>query len=326
MPGSYLPYFAIVAFAIVGILTLEGGWPQQHSQSRCISLEQNFTQTPAVQPEFKQDGILSTAIAVPMPPQGLREYEVMECSKLRLSYFHIYKNGGTTANSALNRFCKQTTGESGKFHRSWIEEERVPSFDDLCQNSFCYTFWRDPVDRFISSYHEIMRRTNDGTQNINNWMPSVDVLRDIGLPEDASKQQKTESFRKFFDLVESGKFVDPHVQNQVNFLSSTGGKYPNVSNLATFDLRRADEVTEIIFCGAYHSALKNNDSCPFDPIIMHRTRDRNTGEYGKKQYVIDEEDLEDHLLERIAGLYCKDYCYFGIPMHRRAKIDTLSCC
>lgn len=266
--------------------------------------------------------------------QEIAYYEVKTCPELRLAYHHIYKNAGTSMMNELGKFCTKVTGKGGGFLKSWIPKERTSSFREFCSKNFCYTFWREPVDRFLSAYHELMKRTGDGT---NAWpdgwqvattheglVPLIEAK--LGLPEDASDEVKMRNFIEFWNLVETGILKDAHVQPQVHFLLGEGSSSLNMSDFAFFDMRRAEDLLPMIFCGAY-AWNGHEGSCPYAAKKVQHDRNRFSEHYGRPQYMIKEEELSDAIIERIVKFYCKDYCHFGIPVHKRVSwIDTTQCC
>ena len=222
----------------------------------------------------------------------------------------------------LTDFCGVASGENVKLYRSWVVKERLTSFEELCAENICFTFWRDPVDRFLSGYHEVMRRATTKSEATMN----PKLLLSLKLPDDATDKQKIANLYRFFELVESGAFWDPHTHFQTNFLSPVKDIPQSMSNLAVFDLKRVDEVTKVLFCGAYHGFLGTNASCPMESINATPSRVR-TSDYGLRQYSLSESQLDDEFIERIAKFFCPDYCYFGIPMNPRAKqLELRSCC
>lgn len=261
-------------------------------------------------------------------------YEIQTCPGLRLAYHHIYKNAGTSMMNELGNFCQKVTGNSGKTLKSWILTEQSPPFQELCKDNFCYTFWREPVDRFLSAYHELMKRTDNGT---NPWPAGWEVATThrglfplinarLGLQRNATDDDKLDSFLKFWDLVHSGVLKDAHVQPQVDFLSLPGSSSLNMSDIAYFEMSRGQEILPLIFCGSYARSGMDG-ACPYHPDKMKHERNRFSEWYGEPQYMIKESQLDDDVISSIVQFYCRDYCIFGIPVHSRvSSMNIKSCC
>lgn len=243
---------------------------------------------------------------VPLAQSTPMVYEVHYCVDLGVTYIHIYKNAGTTILTRLREFCSATTGREPIMYTSWGGGLYLASLSDVCSVSLCFTFWREPVDRFLSGYHEVMRENH--LINLR--------FRDLLLWESATPAEKIENVAKFLSKLERGALHDGHVARQQDFVAEDNRTA--VPGLAVFPLSAAATIMPTIFCGAL-ARCAPAATCPMElaDFPSNRTRGRMSTEYGLKQYVVEEVALPAELIHRIVSFYRADYCRFGIPLHRR---------
>jgi hypothetical protein len=165
--------------------------------------------------------------------------------------------------------------------------------DAVCNSGLtCYSLVRDPIDRFLSAYHEIMRRNPDRDP-------------ELKLEPTATDEEKLGSFRLALSYRETKKITDGHMNSQVDFL-------PQKAPLLLFSGLDAPEHIRTLLCRA-HSCFHNNTSrCPDVPMGAERSRSNTT--YSLAQYLIRESDLSDGEVARIAKIYTKDYCQLGLKL------------
>ena len=139
-----------------------------------------------------------------MRSRGFEEF--WSCS--HVGFNHIYKCGGT-----------------------WIREHlKVMDAPCVCYANHCthkpnsvqypsylFAVVRDPVDRFVSAYHEVIRRRNT------NEHASI-------IPTDYSREQ----MNKVLQRLESHKTIDPHFRPQLSFLHNTAHLHYHIFKLEDY--------------------------------------------------------------------------------------------
>ena len=80
-----------------------------------------------------------------------------------IMYIHVFKAGGTTVSNVLDVLCHRTKQFAPYPH---VDKARISHYTD--PRTFAFTFIRDPVERFLSAYHEVMRVANERTHRARN--------------------------------------------------------------------------------------------------------------------------------------------------------------
>jgi hypothetical protein len=163
---------------------------------------------------------------------------------------------------------------------------------------------RDPVERFLSAYHEVMRR-------------NPRRYPDLKLPSNATNEQRIFAFRLALQYRENKKLLDPHFNLQRDFV-------PRKAPFISFFGSDAPDRIRNLLCQAhacFHGWSPEAPSCPDVPMGEWRSRANDT--YRLPQYAIKESDLEDSEVERIAKIYSKDYERFGFEPNKRLKGSQL---
>lgn len=280
---------------------------------------------PSISSNSNQDRVCSIIPAIEAPKALTRDaeglvslpYEIHVCKGLGLAYVHIYKNGGTAISKILISFCEKTTGKKPIMYAFFWKNTRLPSLESVCDKFMCFTFWREPVDRFFSSYHEIMKRMPKAYEK---------VLQQFALPSSATQELKIATLTSFFNLVKTGAIRDPHILPQTSFIMDRSGQLV-IPGLAVYSLNRLDQILPVLLCGAHSRACSPSiEECPYrkDMISDNHQRDRSSPEYSLPQYLLKEEEVDRGLVEDIAMYFSKDYCFFGIPPHP-AILQELRC-
>ena len=257
-------------------------------------------------------------------------YEIQVCPGLKLAYHHIFKNAGTTMMSELSDFCRNSTGSSGYLLRSWDQTKKLNSFHKLCSENVCYTFWRDPIERFLSGFHELMKRSESFKSTLgSDWRNHMEhhwlfplLNASLELPQNTTHQKKMSTLQSFWDLVKKGILIDGHIQPQTDFLSMAKGTFPAMSDIVYFDMRRSKSLLPFLFCGAY-SKYAANESCPYTTGKIDHSRNRFSTGYGLPQYTIHDSQLDMKFIDELTRYYRQDYCFFSIKLHPRASFENL---
>lgn len=198
-------------------------------------------------------------------------------------------------------------------HASWTENAEPLDQQHLCSVYVCYTFWRDPVDRFLSGYHEVMKRTLTEPYASSDLGIVLRALRTMNMT-------KLGKFAAFLSEVEAGIVHDPHVGPQKTFVQSSNSHYPRTPSILIHDLKRSQHVVAVLLCGAYARCYGSHPPCPHGQLrsslpLPLSLRDRHAPEYGLAEFSVEQEELDVGQLHRIITLFKEDYCFFGIAMH-----------
>lgn len=241
--------------------------------------------------------------------------EILHCEMLDLAYIHIFKNAGTSLIRHLRDFCSKSTGKDPVFyqmHRNALRAESI--IRKVCSASVCYTFWRDPVERFLSGYYELMKRSAENPDYGSSFKPFL-------INNASSNEIKLSTLHRIFNLLESHEKSDPHVSPQTSFLKNRVG-HSVVPGLVYFELTRVHQILPVLFCGA-HAKYHQDVPCPY--IDLNGTRMRSREDSAFSQYIIGQGALDNELLGRIINLYKADYCWFGIPPPPATPAGTIQC-
>ena len=259
------------------------------------------------------------AIAPPNDKAHRSRLRGVLCRELSVAYIHIFKAGGSSLKEILCTLCRKNGFEciamEDIFSRSLLLK--------VCDRVICTTFWREPVARFLSGYHEIMLRQHTkflSTQRDKNATASENLLvnRAFGsknlplLDGAATAAQKLEHFMRFLKMAET-RFFDRHIYPQVSFIQQGATTAPVMHT--SFD--RAKVLLTPLHCGRLMQCF-NVSKCIVDQSLFTdvHPRNRKDSSYGLIQYDHSESSLPSQVLMRIAKLYYKDYSYFNIPRYQ----------
>lgn len=220
------------------------------------------------------------------------------CRHLSIAYIHIFKSGGTSMSDTVCRLCNVTGGVCENTQRIY----KYTHLARLCDTITCISFWRDPVTRFLSGYHEVMKRYEEDHNHR--------VF--THLNPNAPHAEKIAKFESFLTRAEK-TFFDWHIKPQASFLH-----YNVPARVLTTSLERALPVVLTLFCEKHMMCNNNNPTCS-DILTLHealyvRHRDRSNPVYQHAQYYLTEASLTPSVVARIVKLCHVDYLRFGIPL------------
>lgn len=219
--------------------------------------------------------------------------ELYVCDPLRLVYIHVYKSWGSYVGNTLIANCQRVWGlDSTRVLSRWTGDTTVRNYNlgRLCESYHCFTFYRDPIDRFLSGYHEIMKRRN------------------ASVPMDEGKDHLAQFIK---DLV-SGRFRNPHVMPQTQFIRAKKiNAVSRVPGLTFASVERSQDIMETLFCGSM-SKICQHVSCDYEPLESDQFRRRLDPSYGSQNFIFSLKDLSDAQIEALETYYMVDYCNFAI--------------
>lgn len=290
-----------------------------------LAILRNKSPEPFHAPELRNSRLWNQCPMIPrsypISETAVCDIEVGVCEPLNLAFLHVYKAGGTALAIQLDEFCFASTGTNIKLYTGYVPRGegigRPCDLDGICSNLTCYAVLRDPVDRFLSAYHEAMIRGWDKT------------LKHYRLPTNSTREQQLEVFRLALDLRERNETRDAHLRLQSYFL-------PPTAPVNIFYGPRASQQVKDFLCRAHtcfrHPANETKTpsgvspvDCPVkDTSRSNVTRSRMSN-YGDERYVIRESDLTDSEINRIARIFKSDYCRYELAVHARLPANTILC-
>tara|TARA_R110001592_G_scaffold45542_10_gene145656 strand:- start:3594 stop:4277 length:684 start_codon:yes stop_codon:yes gene_type:complete len=152
------------------------------------------------------------------------------------------------------------------------------------------TIFRNPLDRLISAYNEVVKRgghpiEGEGIRKVSFW----------GLPENKDR------FIAFLDDVEK-KFFDSHVEEQMFYMTDKNEKLLPFTHILDFD-NLDDQFINIL-------GLRTTENPDYflkhDGMVQIRVHQRSSEEDKKrtKNY------LDDKIIERIKKIYSRDFDFW----------------
>lgn len=229
--------------------------------------------------------------------------ELWLCDPLRIAYIHIYKSWGTSEGQNLRDNCRRVFGyEAARVFSAWTGDNEVQHYNlkKLCEEYLCISFYRDPIERFLSGYHEVMKR------------------RRASVPEHQSK----EHLDHFISRVLQGEEADPHLMPQFNFIKSRISFRNRLDSIFIGPVERSRRMMKRAFCGGL-SACHSHTTCDFR-WSSEKTRARSDSEYGIHNFTFAAADLSEKQLKDLERHYAVDYCLFGISSHVLKQEDLCS--
>lgn len=220
--------------------------------------------------------------------------ELWLCDPLRIVYIHIYKSWGTSEGQNLRENCRRIFGdEAARVFSAWTGDNEIKHYDlrKLCEEYLCISFYRDPIERFLSGYHEVMKR------------------RKASVPEHKSK----EHLDHFISSVLQGKENDPHLMPQFNFIKARSSFRNRLDTIFIGPVERSRRIMTRAFCGGL-PACQSQVRCDFR-WSSQKTRARSETGYGIRNFTFTVSDLSENQLKDLERHYSVDYCLFGISSH-----------
>lgn len=237
------------------------------------------------------------------------------CDYLRIAYIHIFKSGGTSMGQMLHQACRTVSkdhpraggGDRKKVRTlsGWPGNKNFHHYNlsQICSEYTCYSAHRDPIERFLSGYHEIMKRRAS-----NNY---------LSVPLERSRQHLAD----FILQVVDGREKDPHILPQVYFFQNERGAF-RMSTVHWTPLEHARSLLWILVCGklAYYGC---DGPCKlaWEGNFISRSRQHTNG-YAIQNFSFATSDLSQQELAALEQYYRQDYCLF----HRATPSLTLPNC
>lgn len=230
-----------------------------------------------------------------------------------LVYYHIFKSAGTSVANLLHMYCNRTEQRS-----VWPGKRPITNFD--FPNAYTFTFVRDPVERFLSAYHEVhriaaQRAKFGGYPVLSRWASNATRLR--AFDEELANLHQHPLRRR----------NDPHYAQQVAFLVFSSGKRVSIDwigrvpelvegvralleRVQGVDARKSSR-TGFLSMEEREYQRKTFGVEGQTEEEYARARSRSSVGYGMRQYVVQAGELTRQQKEKVAKMYGNDYgCFF----------------
>ena len=177
------------------------------------------------------------------------------------------------------------------------------NLSQICSEYTCYSAHRDPIERFLSGYHEVMKRRASNFH--------------LSVPFERSRQHLAD----FILQVVDGREKDPHIQPQAFSFKNERGAF-RMSTVHWTPLEHARSLLQILVCGklAYYGC---DGPCELELEGNFTSRSRHHVKgYGVQNFTFAISDLSQQELVALEKYYRQDYCLF----HRDTPSLTLPNC
>ena len=205
-----------------------------------------------------------------------------------MRYLHNFKVGGTYIQYIMRMYCpyyRFANEENCKHVRNPVK----------MKDHFLFTFVRDPVERYLSGYHEVMKWAGKRVRN-----SSEEVLSNIK----GSKQPKMVKHNLYLQYVEKEmartdkRYIDPHMAPQVGVLLNQGPLHLNyISNIANLSSKLSFLMWEVL-------GIKIRKG---DGTFIRKKED---SRWAQPQFLVRKNELTESDLARIRRIYRPDYEVF----------------
>lgn len=236
---------------------------------------------------------------------GMHFDEIWLCDPLRLAYIHIFKSGGSSLGKMLHEACRNipeipSKDASVRILSGWTGNTQFSRYNvtKLCAEFTCYSAHRDPLERFLSGYHELRKR--------NKWDPDAEVSK--LHPEDESIRRQHLS--KFIVEVVDGKYHNAHIQPQAFFFGDKNHSF-RMNSIHWAPLEDAYSLLNLLFCAKY-AIYGCGGRCELNVDGTHfkaRSRKLVKG-YGIEEFTFDVSDLSEEETLALEKYYAVDFCLF----------------
>lgn len=125
-------------------------------------------------------------------------------------YYHIFKSAGTSVANVLNLYCNRTVQRS-----VWPGKRPMTNFE--FEGAFTFTLVRDPIERFLSAYHESQKLASERANYKHHQIPVQQV------PDSVRLRTFDEKLRDLY-LHPLHRRNDPHYAEQISFLLFSTGR------------------------------------------------------------------------------------------------------
>lgn len=219
---------------------------------------------------------------------------------------HVFKNSGTSVNKAV-------LDHGGKTYASWAGADRPTLRQMMDDPAWLRTaFVRNPMDRALSSFHEIMKRRL-------NWVQQKPALRRMNL---TSQDQLVEEFVRVIDQLASDPTKPERVLYGAHFLTQANFMVgDDAEKLAIDYIGSADHIEEELRYFLQDPHLKTERLS--GPPRYYNYEDSSASQ---SQFRIKESDIPQRTKEQLCKIYADDYCCFGFEFPAACRLSRASVC
>lgn len=215
------------------------------------------------------------------------------CHDHKIAFLHIYKSSSTSIGRMIQDICA-SSGYYGNFLPTH-PQTRVSQVVELSEKGyFIFTIVRDPIERFLSSYHEL------GIRGKTKFDPQI---------------SRKENFRFFFDSVMKQLVENEHTMDGLIIPQSCFVKYES----STLPLNLVLNVEHINLLPVIIKNIINQTNIPT------RTEDLVNSHNIDHRFMVKDSELSREEYRALCILYKSDYIHFGFQIPKECiPLESLS--
>eukprot|EP01083_Nonionella_stella_P211942 765833_1 len=248
-----------------------------------------------------------------------------------LGYVHVFKAGGSTIQSGLDRLSKnQSIMNVTAYDESRSSKNYVIPFEGLSlhqlldfinDQTFVFTFIRDPISKFLSGFFEISRRRQSAQtlrlkrQHVEK-MEGIDVLR-LWIKAMLRNKRHHPTIPK---MLRSSNFLDKHTAPNVNFMYT----YRDLFNFVGVINNVNNDMPQVLQSFVVDEEVKNDPELLMSKYFIHqnaRTEEVYSDKFVRKYHINVSEinddkfnfnilDLSDKDIHNLCEIYWLEYICF----------------
>ena len=251
-----------------------------------------------------------------------------------LNYIHLYKAGGTTIQTGLDKLQMDKKLKITKYKESRQSNIYFGAGKDgihrnvfnnfISNNSIIFTFIRDPLNKFLSGFFEANKRRNiqrNKNVKVNKNGKAYDLLREWISNILKSREER----RILIDNVPiTNKWMDFHLLSNLKMMEGAYEWFNYIGNLDNLNNDLPQIISRFVINDTFFDGI-GNYSAFMDKYFNHK-RDRNGRNYVNK--IVDKfnfkiSDLSDKDISDICEIYWLDYICFPFDIPKQCNLTLL---
>ncbi|KAI9018464.1 hypothetical protein DFJ74DRAFT_708633 [Hyaloraphidium curvatum] len=226
--------------------------------------------------------------------QSGADADIVACRPLGLALIRLFKDQDEGLVRQLQHLCGRAalanfTDDDGVDGKPGSASQRICSLPGWT----CYAVVQQPLHRFLGAFYAAMAGPRDP------------ALARAATDAGTGPNRAAATLEAVLDAAERGLVTDTRFLPQWSLL-------PRSAAVHLFGVHRTDLALEPFLCGAYRCRSEEDPgSCPF--VDHGKLREKpHTAAPG---LLVEEQEMRDTWLDRLALLYAGDHCMFRIPTH-----------
>ena len=245
-------------------------------------------------------------------------------------FSHVYKSGGTTIQAGLRKLFRENHLNKLDIFPDTIDgfitqgaerHEYKHIFKFITDETFVFTFVRDPISKFLSGFGEVSRRQLKNPK----WIQLMNKIHDMTIEDAYFSQTGIELMRIWLDILVNRTFdVDDHLLPNTWYLMLHNNLDNNVTSKIHFnfdyigDIRYVNEILPDILDPFINntSILKHDNKKLMEYFEPKRRRP-------KDRFNIDKELLSDDDIIKICDVFWVDYLCLGFDIPKQCNVTEM---